>query len=107
MRCPGECVEPRIFSAAGLTELLKAPIYCHQIFGLAYRHSLLRFDGRGIGLSQRDVAEISFDRLVGDLESVVDRAGLESFALVGLSQGGAVAIAYANRHPERLTHLII
>src|SRR5262249_38178217 len=86
---------------------LKAPIYRHQILGLAHRHSLLRYDGRGIGLSQRDVTDISFERLVGDLESVVDRAGLERFALVGLSQGGAVAAAYASRHPERLTHLII
>jgi pimeloyl-ACP methyl ester carboxylesterase len=81
---------------------LKYPIYRHQILGLAHRHSLLRYDGRGMGLSQRDVTEISFERLVGDLESVVDRAGLERFALVGLSQGGAVAAAYASRHPERL-----
>jgi pimeloyl-ACP methyl ester carboxylesterase len=86
---------------------LKAPIYRHQILGLAHRHSLLRYDGRGIGLSQRDVTEICFERLVGDLETVVDRAGFERFALVGLSQGGAVAVAYASRHPERLTHLII
>jgi pimeloyl-ACP methyl ester carboxylesterase len=86
---------------------LKGPIFRHQILGLAHRHSLLRYDGRGLGLSQREVKEICFDRLVEDLESVVDRAGLERFILVGLSQGGAVAIAYASRHPDRLTHLII
>jgi len=92
---------------AHLEHDLKGPIFRHQILGLAHRHSLLRYDGRGIGLSQRDVANISFDRLVEDLETVVDSAGLERFALVGLSQGGAVAIAYAARHPERLTHLIV
>jgi pimeloyl-ACP methyl ester carboxylesterase len=86
---------------------LKGPIYRHQILGLAHRHSLLRYDGRGLGLSQREVKEICFDRLVEDLETIVDHAGLEQFILVGLSQGGAAAIAYASRHPDRLTHLII
>ncbi|HEX5866017.1 MAG TPA: alpha/beta fold hydrolase [Casimicrobiaceae bacterium] len=86
---------------------LKGPIFRHQILGLAHYHSLLRYDARGMGLSQRDVADTSFDRQVEDLETVIDSAGLERFVLVGLSQGGAVAIAYASRHPERLTHLII
>jgi pimeloyl-ACP methyl ester carboxylesterase len=86
---------------------LKGPIYRHQILGLAHNHSLLRYDARGLGLSQREVAEISFDRAVEDLENVVDHAGLERFTLIGLSQGGAVATTYASRHPERLTHLII
>jgi pimeloyl-ACP methyl ester carboxylesterase len=86
---------------------LTGPIFRHSILGLAHQHSLLRYDGRGIGLSQRDVPEITFDRLVEDLETVVDRAGLERFILIGLSQGGAVAIAYANRHPKRVSQLII
>jgi pimeloyl-ACP methyl ester carboxylesterase len=86
---------------------LKGPIFRHQILGLAHHHSLLRYDARGLGLSQREVKEISFDRVVEDLETVVDRAGIERFTLIGLSQGGAVAAAYASRHPERLTHLII
>lgn len=86
---------------------LKGPIFRHQILGLAHHHSLLRYDARGLGLSQREVKEISFDRAVGDLETVVDRAGLERFTLIGLSQGAAVAVSYASRHPERLTHLII
>jgi pimeloyl-ACP methyl ester carboxylesterase len=86
---------------------LQGPVFRHQILGLAHRHTLLRYDGRGIGLSQRDVTDLSFSRLVDDLETVVDSAGLESFALLGLSQGVAVAIAYATRRPERLTHLIL
>jgi pimeloyl-ACP methyl ester carboxylesterase len=86
---------------------LKGPIFRHQILGLAYHHSLLRYDGRGLGLSQREVAEISFERVVEDLETVVDHAGLKRFILVGLSQGSAVAAAYASQHPERLSHLIL
>jgi pimeloyl-ACP methyl ester carboxylesterase len=86
---------------------LQGPIFRHHILGLAHRHSLLRYDGRGIGLSQRDISEISFDSLVADLETVVDCAGLETFALCGFSHGGAVAIAYASHHPERVSHLII
>jgi pimeloyl-ACP methyl ester carboxylesterase len=92
---------------AHLENDLKGPLYRHQILGLAHYHSLLRYDGRGIGLSQRDVADISFERIVEDLETVVDHVGFKKFILVGLSQGGAVAAAYASRHPERLTHLII
>ena len=86
---------------------LQGPIFRHQILGLAHRHSVLRYDGRGIGVSQREILEISFDRPVADLETVVDRAGLETFALCGFSHGGAVAIAYVSRHPERVSHLII
>jgi pimeloyl-ACP methyl ester carboxylesterase len=86
---------------------LKGPIFRHQILGLAHDHSLLRYDARGLGLSQREVTEISFDRAVEDLETVVDHVGLERFILVGLSVGASTAIAYASRHPERLTHLII
>jgi pimeloyl-ACP methyl ester carboxylesterase/DNA-binding CsgD family transcriptional regulator len=70
-------------------------------------YSLLRFDQRGTGLSDREAPEISFEAQVRDLECVVDAAGLERFALLGLSQGSASAIAYAARHPERVSHLIL
>lgn len=73
--------------------------------GSRYRHH--RYDGRGTGLSQRGDVEISLDRLVEDLEAVVDSAGLERFALWGQSQGGAVSIAYAARHPERVSHVVL
>jgi pimeloyl-ACP methyl ester carboxylesterase len=86
---------------------LKGPLFRHQILGLAHRHSLLRYDGRGLGMSQREVPEISFEHSVKDLETVIDHVGLKRFILVGLSQGGAVAIAYASRHPERVSHLIV
>jgi pimeloyl-ACP methyl ester carboxylesterase/DNA-binding CsgD family transcriptional regulator len=64
-------------------------------------------DERGCGLSDRDVADISFEAWVRDLEAVVDAAGLERFALFGHSQGGAIAVEYAVRHPERVTHLVL
>ena len=86
---------------------VKGLIFRHAILGLAHQHSLLRYDGRGMGLSQRDIPEISFERLVEDLETVVNHAKFERFILLGLSQGGAVAIDYASRHTERVSHLIV
>ena len=74
---------------------------------LAQRHLLVRYDGRGIGLSDRKVEVFSLTTRVRDLEAVVDAAGLDRFALLGTSEGGATAIAYAARHPERVSHLIL
>jgi pimeloyl-ACP methyl ester carboxylesterase len=68
---------------------------------------LVRYDERGTGLSDRDVADFSFDAFVRDLETVVDDCGLQRFALLGISQGAPVAIAYAVRHPERVSRLIL
>jgi pimeloyl-ACP methyl ester carboxylesterase len=86
---------------------LKSPVSRHLALGLAHRHKLLRYDARGVGLSQRDVADISLEAWVRDLETVVDHAGFERFVLVGMSQGAAISIAYAVRHPERVSHLIL
>ncbi len=86
---------------------LVSPVVRHMTLSRAQQHSFMRYDARGIGLSQRDNVEISFDRFVSDLEAVVDCAKLDKFILFGLSQGAAQAIAYAARHPERLTHLIL
>jgi pimeloyl-ACP methyl ester carboxylesterase/DNA-binding CsgD family transcriptional regulator len=74
---------------------------------LSKRYTLLRFDQRGTGLSDREVPEISFEAHVKDLECVVDAAGFERFAVLGVSQGAAFAIAYAARHPERVSHLAL
>jgi pimeloyl-ACP methyl ester carboxylesterase/DNA-binding CsgD family transcriptional regulator len=74
---------------------------------LSLRYRLLRFDQRGTGLSDREVPEISMEAHVRDLECVIDAAGFERFAMLGLSQGGAFAVAYAARHPERVTHLVL
>jgi pimeloyl-ACP methyl ester carboxylesterase/DNA-binding CsgD family transcriptional regulator len=69
--------------------------------------SLLRYDQRGCGLSDRDNAQVSFEAWVSDLETVVDAAGLARFALLGASQGAAIAIAYAVKHPERVSKLVL
>src|SRR5258706_6864782 len=74
---------------------------------LSKRYTLLRFDQRGTGLSDREVPEISLEAHVRDLEAVVDATGFERFALLGPSQGAAFAIVYAARHPERVSHLIL
>ena len=74
---------------------------------LARRHLLVRYDGRGIGLSDRHIDEISLETRVRDLEAVVAAAGVDRFALLGTSEGGATAITYAARHPDRVSHLIL
>lgn len=74
---------------------------------LASKRNLVRYDSRGIGMSFRNVSDYSLDALVADLEAVVDRLGLERFALFAVLHNGPVAIAYAARHPERVSHLIL
>jgi len=86
---------------------LASPVWGHLLTWLAQRFTLLRYDQRGNGLSDWAAADLSFDAWVRDLGTVVDAAGLERVALLGLSQGAPVAIAYAVRHPERVSHLIL
>ena len=85
----------------------QAPIWRSWIDELARNNTYVRYDTRGCGLSDRDPPEVSFEAWVRDLESVVDAAKLDRFALLGMSQGAATAIAYAVRHPERVSHLIL
>jgi pimeloyl-ACP methyl ester carboxylesterase/DNA-binding winged helix-turn-helix (wHTH) protein len=85
----------------------QSPIWSHLLQALAADYQLIRYDERGNGLSDWDVEDISFDAFVRDLESVVDATGLDRFALLGISQGCAVSIAYAVRHPERVSHLVL
>jgi pimeloyl-ACP methyl ester carboxylesterase/DNA-binding CsgD family transcriptional regulator len=101
---------PLVRTATLLTHLehdWESPVWRHWLEGLAERHTVLRYDERGCGLSDRDVEDVSLDARVGDFEAVIDAAGLERFALLGMSQGGPVAVAYAARHPERVSHLVL
>ena len=101
---------PLVKAANWLTHIefdWKSPVWRHWIAGLSHNRTYLRYDERGCGLSDWDVADLTFESWVGDLEAVVDAAGLDKFALLGVSQGGPVAIAYAARHPERVTHLVL
>jgi pimeloyl-ACP methyl ester carboxylesterase/DNA-binding CsgD family transcriptional regulator len=101
---------PLVRVATWLTHLQHdwdSPLWRHWLDGLAEGRTLVRYDERGSGLSDRDVTRFSVDAWVADLEAVVDAAGLERFSLLGLSNGGAIAIAYAVRHPERVSHLVL
>lgn len=85
----------------------QSPLWRPFLEALTAHHRLSRYDGRGNGLSDWTVESISFDDFVRDLETVVEAAGLHRFALFGMSQGCAIAIAYAVRHPERVSHLVL
>ena len=74
---------------------------------LADRFRLIRYDARGFGLSDRKVSEISFATFERDLETVVDALGLYSYALLGISQGAATAIAHAVRHSQRVSKMVL
>jgi pimeloyl-ACP methyl ester carboxylesterase/DNA-binding CsgD family transcriptional regulator len=84
-----------------------SPVWRHWMEFLSAEHTLVRYDERGSGLSDRGFPRLSLDDWVSDLETVVDAAGLERFTLLGMSQGGPIAIAYAARHPERVSRLVL
>lgn len=101
---------PLVKAANYLTHLehdWKGPVWGHWLRGLARHHTLVRYDERGCGLSDRDVTDFSIDAWVRDLEAVVDALDLERFPLLGISQGASVSVAYAVKHPEQVTHLIL
>lgn len=85
----------------------QSPVWRHWLVELAGRFTLLRYDERGCGLSDWEVPRFSFDAWIEDLEAVVDAAGFDRFPLLGISQGAPVAVAYAVRHPERVSHLVL
>jgi DNA-binding winged helix-turn-helix (wHTH) protein len=101
---------PLVKTANWLTHLeheWDSPVWGHWIRAISRRHRLVRWDERGSGLSDWNAEDLSLDAWVRDTETVVDALGLERFSLMGISQGGAVAIAYAVRHPERVSHLVL
>ena len=84
-----------------------SPVWRHWSEALVENRTLVRYDPRGSGLSDRDVGDFSFDAMVSDLEAVVDALDLPRFALLGLCQGGVVCVAYAARHPQRVSRLAL
>ncbi|MCI4364215.1 MAG: alpha/beta fold hydrolase [Thermoplasmata archaeon] len=86
---------------------LESPVWQPWIRELSRHNEYVRYDERGVGLSDWNVPHFSFDAWVQDLETVVEALGLKRFALLGVSQGGPVGVAYAVRHPERVSHLIL
>ena len=101
---------PLVRAAHWITHLdyeWESPVWRHWMEGLSRGRTFIRYDERGCGLSDHDPEDISFEAFVRDLETVVDELGLERFPLMGLSQGGPVAMAYAVRHPERVSRLLL
>jgi class 3 adenylate cyclase/pimeloyl-ACP methyl ester carboxylesterase len=85
----------------------ESPIWRHVLHTMAEDHYFVRFDQRGNGLSDWNVSDISFEAWTNDFDTVVDAAGLERFAILGISQGCSVAIDFAVRHPERVSRMIL
>ena len=99
---------PLLIDACWLSHLQfdwQSPVWRHYLVELGRIATVIRYDERGHGLSDRRVRDHSLEARVGDLEAVADDAGLDRFALLAMAQGGPVAIEYAARHPERLTRL--
>ena len=87
---------------------LESPVWRHWIHFFSEHFRFVRYDERGCGMTDWEVGDLSFGRWVGDLEAAVAAADpREPFALLGISQGAAICLAYAVRHPERVSHLIL
>jgi pimeloyl-ACP methyl ester carboxylesterase/DNA-binding CsgD family transcriptional regulator len=84
-----------------------SPVWRHWLTELSRRYRLIRYDQRGCGLSDWDTQDVSFDAMLTDLEMVIDASGLTRFPLLCISQGAPLGIAYAVKHPERVSHLLI
>ncbi|MDL1943636.1 alpha/beta fold hydrolase [Chloroflexi bacterium CFX2] len=85
----------------------ETPVWAHWLEELTRNHTLIYYDERGSGLSDWNAEDVSFEAWVRDLEAVVEAAGLRRFPLFAMSQAGAVAVAYAARHPDKVTRLIV
>jgi pimeloyl-ACP methyl ester carboxylesterase/DNA-binding CsgD family transcriptional regulator len=103
---------PLVRAANWLTHIefdWESPVWRHWLHALGERNTFVRYDERGCGLSDRDIDESGFSHEIwlSDLETVVDAAGLDRFAMLGVSQGASLAINYAVHHPDRVTHLVL
>ena len=84
----------------------ESPVWRHFLADVGQFATIVRYDERGHGLSDWDVDDFGLEARIGDLEAVIDHAGLDRFALMGMAQGGPVTISYAARHPERVSRLM-
>jgi pimeloyl-ACP methyl ester carboxylesterase len=85
----------------------QSPVWRHFLEDLGAIATVVRYDERGFGMSDWDVDDFSLEARVGDLEAILAATGLERFALLGMSGGSAVAMAYAIAHPERVSRMIL
>ena len=104
-------VGPRMLKAANWVTHLdydwQSPIWGPWLAALSRRNTLIRYDARGCGLSDQSDVTFSFEKYIEDLEAVADAIGPEPFVLFGFAGGGSIAVAYAARHPERVSRLIL
>src|SRR5437870_4202229 len=101
---------PLVMSASWLSHLelqWRSPFWRPWLDAFSSHHKLLRHDSRGCGLSDRNIDNLSFETWVRDLECVIEAADFRRFALVGTCWGGPIAVEYAARHPEQVTHLVL
>jgi pimeloyl-ACP methyl ester carboxylesterase/DNA-binding CsgD family transcriptional regulator len=84
-----------------------SPVWRHWIQFLSAHFRFVRYDERGCGMTDWEVGDLSFDRWVADLEAVADAAEARQFVLLGISQGAATCVAYAAKHPERVSRLVL
>lgn len=90
-----------------IEEEWKAP-YIQKFFStLATKHTVIRYDKHGCGLSDHDRTDFTLEKELRDLESIITHLDLKHFSLVGMSQGGPTAVAYASKYPEHVSHLIL
>ncbi len=99
---------PLVATTCWLTHLhWESPVFAHFFEAIGAYATVIRYDDRGFGLSDRETEDFSLDARLGDLEAVVAACGHERFALLGHSAGGPVAVGYTVAHPERVTRLIL
>ena len=102
---------PLVKAATWLTHLeydVESPVWRHWTAFLTDHYRYVRYDERGCGMSEWDVRDVSLDRRVSDLETIIDAAALdEPFTLLGISHGAAICMSYAVRHPERVVRMVL
>lgn len=101
---------PLVWAANWLNHLKldwNSPVWHPWLSLLTRHHTLIHYNMRGCGLSDREQVEFSFEKFVEDLEAVIDAANLDKFVLFGRATGSAIGMTYAVRHPERVSHLVL
>ena len=101
---------PLVFAGSWMSHLewdWESPSIGDYIAHLSRHFTVIRYDQRGNGMSDWDDVDIAFDKMVDDMERVIEQYGHEKVAILGMSQGASVSIAYVKRHPQKVSHLVL